>query len=87
MQHEVSLEYYGAYYLGALQSATKIIEEYIGRPCNGDGKVYRDAELRLITSDKRSMQLYMEGVKRIHYRNHERDKKGKLIKCEAYFGD
>jgi hypothetical protein len=30
------------------------------------------------------MELFMDGTP-IRYRNHERDKKGKLTKCEAYF--
>lgn len=32
------------------------------------------------------MQLSLDGVYDIMYRNHER-KKGKLIRCEAYFAD
>ena len=82
-----SIEYYGAYHLGALIAANKIIEEYINKPFVGEEKVYRDAELRLITHDKRSMQLWLDGCHRIGYRNHERNKKGKLVRCEAFFID
>jgi len=85
--NEQSVEYYGAYYLGALLAAKKVIEQYVNKPWQGENKVYREAELTLITRDKRSMQLFMGGVYDICYRNHERDKKGKLIKCEAYFAD
>lgn len=79
------LEYYGAFHLGALIAANKIIDDYVKPSYTGENKVYRDAELRLITKDKRSMQLWLEGTHRIGYRNHERDKKGKLVRCEAYF--
>lgn len=78
---------YGAFYLGALTAANKLIEQYISKPWTGENKVYRDAEIRLITKDKRSMQLFLDGVYDIMYRNHERNAKGKLIRCEAYFAD
>ena len=81
---ENSVEYYGAYYLGALLAAKKVIEQYVNKPWQGENKVYRDAELALITQSKRTMELFMDGTP-IRYRNHERDKKGKLTKCEAYF--
>lgn len=82
-----STEYYGAYHLGALMAAKKIIEQYICKSWTGENKVYRDAELRLIMRDKRSIQLFLDGCYDIMYRNHKRDKKGKLISCEAYFAD
>lgn len=78
---------YGAYYLGALTAANKFIEQYICKSWTGENKVYRDAEIRLITKDKRSMQMFLDGVYDIMYRNHKRNAKGKLISCEAYFAD
>lgn len=84
---ENSTEYYGAYYLGALTAVNKFVEQYISKPWTGENKVYRDAEIRLITKDKRSMQLFLDGVYDIMYRNHERNAKGKLIRCEAYFAN
>lgn len=84
---ERSVSYYGAYYGGALVAATKIAEEYVNRPCERGNKPYREAEIRLITSGKRQMQHYLDGVYRIHYRNHECNKKGQVVKCEAYFAD
>ena len=85
--NENSVEYYGAYYLGALLAAKKVIEQYVNKPWQGENKVYREAELKLITRDKRSMQLFMDGVYDICYKNHKRNAKGKLIYCEAYFAD
>ena len=52
-----------------------------------DNKVYRDAVFRLITSDLRYMGMFLTESHDIYYRNHKRDKKGKLISCEAYFAE
>ena len=64
---ENNVEYYGAYYLGALLAAKKVIERYANKPWQGDDKVYREAELTLITRAKRSMQLFMDGIYDICY--------------------
>lgn len=77
------LVYYGAYFQGAFVAAEKFIP-YVMQNYRGDEKVYIKAELDLITSSKRNMQLWLDDTP-IRYRNWERDKKGKLIKCEAYF--
>ena len=47
--------------------------------------VYIKADLDLISSslDNTRRYLYYEDV--IHYRNHKRDSRGKLISVEAYF--
>ena len=49
-----------------------------------DSKVYHDAILRLILDNLDNTQKFLM-KKPICYRNHIRDKKGKLISCEAYF--
>ena len=77
------LVYYGAYYMGALSAASKL-ENYCKHNWRGDDRFYLDAELRLITSSKRNMQLWLDGTQ-IGFRNHKRDKKGKLESCECYF--
>ena len=46
--------------------------------------VYTKAIVNLLTSDLRNVQEYMLGTN-IGFRNHVRDKKGKLVSCEAYF--
>lgn len=46
--------------------------------------VYTKAIVSLLASDLRNVQEYFLGTN-IGFRNHVRDKKGKLISCEAYF--
>ena len=46
--------------------------------------VYTKAIVNLLISDLRNVQEYLLGTN-IGFRNHIRDKKGKLIRCEAYF--
>jgi hypothetical protein len=75
--------FYAAYYQGALMAARSMVS-YALQNYKGEDIVYRDAELALITQSKRTMELFMDGTQ-IRYRNHERDKKGRLTKCEAYF--
>ena len=75
--------FYAAYYQGALMAARSMVS-YALQNAKGEDIVYRDAELALITQSKRTMELFMDGTQ-IRYRNHERDKKCRLTKCEAYF--
>lgn len=75
--------YYGAYLLGAQITAEKLIP-YVMQNYRGDDKVYIKAELDTITSSKRNMQLWLDETQ-MRYRNHKRDKKGKLKSCECYF--
>lgn len=81
---EQTTAYYGAYYLGALIAAKKIIETYPPK-AKGDDGIYTKAELELITRDKANMQKFLEGCHRIGFRNHVRNAKGKLVSCEAYW--
>ena len=46
--------------------------------------VYTKAIVNLLTSDLKNVHEYFIGTN-IGFRNHLRDKKGKLISCEAYF--
>ena len=46
--------------------------------------VYTKAIVNLLTSDLKNVQEYLLGTN-IGFRNHVRDKKGKLVSCEAYF--
>lgn len=75
--------YYGAYYQGARIVAEKLIP-YVKQNYRGDDKVYIKAELEMITSSKRNMQLWLDGTE-MRFRNHKRDKKGKLESVECYF--
>ena len=47
--------------------------------------VYLQAELDMIGSSMDNTRHFLCDDYRIHYRNHQRDKNGKLIKVEAYF--
>ena len=46
--------------------------------------VYTKAIVNLLAIDLKNIQEYLLGTN-IGFRNHVRDKKGKLISCEAYF--
>lgn len=86
MSIKISLQnvmYYGAYLLGAQMVANELIP-YVMQNYRGDDKVYIKAELDTITSSKRNMQLWLEDTP-MRYRNHKRDKNGKLESVEAYF--
>lgn len=78
-----NIHYYGAYLLGAQITAEKLIP-YVMQNYRGDDKVYIKAELDTITSSKRNMQLWLDGTQ-MRYRNHKRNKKGKLESVECYF--
>lgn len=78
-----NLAYYSAYYQGARNAAEKLIP-YVMQNYRGDEKVYIKAELDLITSSLRNMQIWLDKTQ-ICFRNHKRDKKGKLESCECYF--
>ena len=49
-----------------------------------EDRLYTKAIVNLLISDLRNVQEYLLGTN-IGFRNHVRDKKGKLISCEAYF--
>ena len=49
-----------------------------------EDSVYTKAIVSLLASDLRNVQEYLMGTN-IGFRNHVRDKKGKLVSCEAYF--
>jgi hypothetical protein len=76
---------YAAHYQGAIMAVRKITDSLLnGNKPKKDDWIYLKAEWSLITSSKRNMQLYLDGTE-IRYRNHQRNKKGKLESCECYF--
>lgn len=79
----LNIQHWSVYMQGA-RKAFLYIMEHEG---DYDNKVYRDAVFRLITSDLRYMGMFLTESHDICYRNHKRDKKGKLISCEAYFAE
>lgn len=79
-----SVAYYGAYYLGAIQAVQDVVGQLLTNKPKGDDWIYQQAFYKLITSSKRNMQLYLDGTE-MRYRNHEHNKKGKLVSVECYF--
>jgi hypothetical protein len=76
---------YASYYQGAREIGVKILNSIPQlRSTRGEEWLYLEAEWRLYTESVRNMQLYMDGYE-VRYRNHQKDKRGKLIRCEAYF--
>lgn len=49
-----------------------------------EDRVYTKAIVNLLASDLKNVQEYLIGTN-ICFRHHVRDKKGKLMSCEAYF--
>ena len=74
--------------MGARRMLQRIIDTYkvsAKTKCDKDDPVYTKAELDMILSSVDNVRHFLCGDYRIRYRNHVRDKKGRLIKCEAYF--
>ena len=70
---------------GAMQLLRKLQDEKVNiLPCMGkDSRIYSDALYKTL-SDLKGMQDFLEG-KEIHFKDHQMNKKGKLISCVAYF--
>lgn len=81
------LDDFGMYYLGALLAVKKVLEMIQSPDWKNNEAPYREAILRLIIKDKRSMQLFMDGCYQICFRNHQKNKKGKVTYAEAYFAE
>lgn len=79
----LNIQHWSAY----MQGARRVFLYVMEHGDDYDNKVYRDAVFRLITSDLRYMGMFLTESHDICYRNHKRDKKGKLISCEAYFAE
>ena len=75
---------YASYYQGAIMAVKEVTKSLLINKPKKDDWIYLKAEWDFITSDKRNMQLWLDGTE-IRYRNHKRNKKGKLESCECYF--
>lgn len=74
--------------MGARQMLQRILDFYdIKQKAKQakDDDVYLKAELSMILSSVDNIRHFLCGDYRIHYRNHQRDKKDRLIKVEAYY--
>lgn len=84
---KVSLQHiamYSSYYQGAIMAVRKVADSLLNNKPKKDDWIYLKAEWCLITSSKRNMQLYLDGTE-MRYRNHKRNKRGKLESVECYF--
>lgn len=79
----LNIQHWSAYMQGARRAFLYLMEH----ENDYDNKIYRDAVFRLITSDLRYMGMFLTESHTICFRNHKRDKKGKLVSCEAYFAE
>lgn len=70
-----------------MQGARRAILYVMEHSGDYDSGVYRNAVFRLITSDLRYMGMFLTEQNEICFRNHRRDKKGKLVSVEAYFAE
>lgn len=76
--------YYGAYYGGVLM-ALVFVRDNVVPSMKGEDRVYMEAVFELATKSKDNARRLLEREYEGHFRNHEKDKKGKVVKCEAYF--
>lgn len=79
-----NIRQFGAYYGGVLMALVFVRDNVIPM-MKGDDKVYMEATFALATKSKDNARRLLESEYEVHFRNHERDKRGKLIKCEAYY--
>lgn len=70
---------------GAIQLLRKLQDEKVNLlPTMGkESRIYSDALYKAL-SDLKGMQDFLEG-KELRFKDHQRNKKGKLISCVAYF--
>lgn len=79
------LREYSAYLQGA-RKAVMLIQNQFPELSKGKEAVYNKAILSLITNSLRNTDLWLSDEYEIRFRNHKRNKKDKLLSCEAYFG-
>lgn len=79
------LQEYSAYLQGA-RKAVMLMQKQFPELSKGKDAVYNKAALSLITDSLRNTDLWLSEEYEIRFRNHKRNKKDKLLSCEAYFG-
>ena len=78
------LQDYSAYLQGA-RKAVMLMQKQFPELSKGKEAVYNKAILSLITNSLRNTDLWLSEEYEIRFRNHKRNKKDKLLSCEAYF--
>lgn len=90
MEQIINLHDESLYISGARQMLLTLLDNYkIVAKTKGDkdDAIYTKAEIDLILSSMDSTKEFIYGGSRsgIHYYDHKRDKKGKLVSCKAKF--
>ena len=76
---------FAEYVNGARAAAIKMGDDYLYRRVRKSDWAYMQAELDFICANKENMWEWLQSRPgQFHYRNHKRDKKGKLVSVEAY---
>lgn len=78
------LQEYSAYLQGA-RKAVMLMQKQFPELSKSKDAVYNKAALSLITDSLRNTDLWLSEVYEMRFRNHKRNKKDKLLSCEAYF--
>ena len=78
------VQQYSAYLQGAMD-ATEAFVKCFPPITKGKDAPYNKAVIELTLSSKRDMDLFLTGEYEIRFRNHNNDRRGKCIECEAYF--
>jgi len=78
------VQVYGGFCRG-LQDVYKELYPIIIKQSRGEDKVYRQAEYELCMSSAKSCYDFHVGTFKVGYKDFERDKKGRLLRCKAYF--
>lgn len=73
-----------ANYIRGARVATRMIFKHFYLSSKHDEKIYDKAMFDLISSDPHNMDRFL-CEERIMFTDHIKDKKGRLIKCRAYF--
>lgn len=69
---------------GAVQILLKLKDMGVLLESGREAKIYSDAIYDFLLTDPNAIENFVAGEP-IHYRNHKRNPKGKLIYVEAYF--
>lgn len=77
---------HSAYLQGARKAILALCDEF-PQIFKGKEGVYNKAVVDLATSSLRNTDLFLTREYELHFRNHEHNKKGKCIRCEAYFAE
>lgn len=77
---------YSAYLQGARVALLAFVDEF-PQIFKGKEAVYNKAVVELATASLRNVDLFLSKEYEIHFRNHEHNKSGKCVKCEAYFAE